>query len=88
VKRGRMQCKDIPDELIIRAIASTPGYWRSWLDVQARFDALMPAVPFTLFVAKVGSMEHRGTVHACVHRAYSGGQCAGRLHLPGECTGC
>lgn len=80
------QCKDIPDETVIRAIASTPGYWRFWREVWPQFEQLLPSVPFNVFVAKVRRLSDRGLVHACVHRGK--GQCRGDLHLPDECRGC
>ena len=91
MKRGRMQCKDIPNELVIRAVVNTRdksafGSWRMWSDVLAEFEALMPGVPEALFFAKVDRMA--ATVHACVHRPYSKGQCRGDVHLAIECRGC
>jgi hypothetical protein len=81
-----MQCKDIPDDLVVRAIAITPGYWRMWSQVWPRFDGLMPDVPYNVFVAKVRRLSQRGLVHACVHDGKR--QCRGDLHLPEECRGC
>ncbi len=88
MKRGQMQCKDIPDELVIQAIVETPGYWRRWSEVWPRFESLMPGVPETLFFAKVDRLTYKDLVHACVHTPYRKGQCRGDLHLPDECQGC
>lgn len=79
-----MQCKDIPDELVIQAITETPGYWRRWSEVWPRFEALMPGVPFKVFVRKVGAMDPR--VHACC--TDKRGTCRGDIHLAEECRGC
>lgn len=93
MKRGRLQCKDIPNDVVIQAIAateekSTYGSWRVWPNVLARFDLLMPDVPRPLLFAKVDRMVGAGQVHACVHRPYNGSQCRGDIHLPEECKGC
>lgn len=90
VKRGRMQCKDIPNELVIRAVLNTRDKtancsWRMWHDVLVQFDLLMPDVPRPLFYAKVDKMRE---VHACVHSPYNKGQCRGDVHLAIECVGC
>lgn len=88
MKNGRLQRKDIPDEIIVQAIAATApvGGWRMWSDVLHQFDQLMPGVPAAVVYAKVDRM--RNVVHACVHRSYSGTQCRGDVHLARECTGC
>lgn len=82
------QCKDIPDDTVIRAIEQTPGYWRNWDQVWPTFEALMPDVPRNLFVAKVRRLSDRGLLHACVHNGGSNDQCRGDIHLPDECKGC
>lgn len=88
-----MQCKDIPNDLVIQAIANTAreargGSWRMWWDVLPAFDRLMPDVPRGLLFAKIDRMAGAGLVHACVHRPYNGDQCRGDVHLPSECRGC
>jgi len=91
VKRGRMQCKDVPNEAVLQAIINTAASghcWRSWDEVLWHFDALMPGVPQALLLAKVDRMAKAGLVHACVHRPYGDGQCRGDVHLPEECRGC
>lgn len=89
MKYGRLQCKDIPPEIVVRAIEATPGpgtsRWRVWGDVLGQFDRLMPGVPVPLVYAKVHKMRE---VHACVHRRYNRPQCRGNVHLAVECTGC
>lgn len=87
MKRGRMQCKDIPDELVVQAVVNTVEKsryrsWRTWWDVLDQFDLLMPGVPRPLFYAKVDKMRE---VHACVHTPYRKGQCRGDVHLAAEC---
>lgn len=56
MKRGRMQCKDIPNDVVIQSVADTPaeghGSWRMWDDVLPRFERLMPGVPEPLIYAK------------------------------------
>lgn len=99
MKRGRLQCKDIPDELVIEAIEkATPPHWwspalygpwtrhtwRNWDRVLLVFNELMPGVPEVLFYAKVDRLDERGKVCACVHRPYRKGQCRGDLHIPKE----
>lgn len=81
-----MQCKDIPDNTVIRAVTVTPGYWRRWAEVWPRFEELMPGVAYNVFVAKVRRLAHRGLLHACVHDGKD--QCRGDIHLPEECKGC
>jgi hypothetical protein len=81
-----MQCKDIPDDTVIRAIEATPGYWRRWEQVWPHFEEIMPDVPYNVFVAKVRRLNQRGLLHACVHDGKD--QCRGDIHLPGECKGC
>lgn len=92
MKRGRMQCKDIPNEAVLQAIANTPidiGHcWRNWNEVLPQFQALMPEVPGALFYAKVDRMAMAGFLHACVHRPYGDAQCRGDVHLVEECRGC
>jgi hypothetical protein len=94
MKRGRMQCKDIPDELVIQAVVNTtekgPGSWRRWDDVWPQFERLLPGVPGPLFYAKVDRMQLRAQprIHACVHTPYRKGQCRGDVHLAEECKGC
>lgn len=87
MKHNRMQCKDIPDDVVIQAILNTPtvsrsSSWRMWREVHAQFEALMPDVPVPLFLAKVDKMR---AVHACIHRPYTKAQCRGDVHLSAEC---
>jgi hypothetical protein len=93
MKRGRMQCKDIPEELVIEAIANTvegARMWRLWEDILPQFELLMPGVPRPLLYAKVDRMQLRAQprVHACVHTPYRKAQCRGDVHLAEECQGC
>jgi hypothetical protein len=81
-----MQCKDVPNDTVIRAVEATPGYWRMWSAVWPTFEELMPGVPYNVFVAKVRRLTERGMLHACVHSGKV--QCRGDIHLPGECRGC
>lgn len=96
---GRMQCKHIPDEVVLRAIRLTPGYWRmhdshpsghdheGWIGV---YDALCRemslTIPRQLYMAKIDKMQRAGKIHACSH--YPSGWCRGDIHLPEECKGC
>ena len=87
MKYGRMQCKDIPDDVVIQAVENvtdkTPNCsWRMLDDVQAQFEALMPGVPAPLLLAKIDKMR---AVHACIHTPYRKGQCRGDVHLATEC---
>lgn len=83
---AKVQCKDIPDEMVINSIKATPGYWRNWDAVWKSFEDFMPEVPINVFVAKMRKLDERGLVHACVHPGKV--QCRGDIHLPDECKGC
>lgn len=71
MKHGRMQCKDIPDEPILRFIGSHDGKWCNWYfeggelgtrNVHAGFP---PGVPDKLLLAKMASLGDRGLVDGC-----------------------
>ncbi len=62
-----MQCKDIPDEPILRFIGSHDGQWCNWYfgndtDVHAAFPA---NVPDKLLLAKMAGLMRRGLVDGC-----------------------
>lgn len=90
-----MQCKDIPDGIVIEAIKATPGLagvgvyldnWRSWTDVLENLNILTPTpIPNRLFLAKISSMEERGIIDACCTRTRN--PCSMRIHLMEECRG-
>jgi hypothetical protein len=62
-----MQCKDIPDEPILRFIASLNGQWGNWYfgnegDVHAAFPS---GVPDKLLLAKMRRLMERELVDGC-----------------------
>lgn len=76
-------CKDIPDEVFLRAVKDSPGHWRTAMDVGAELDrSLGVPVPGNLFWAKAARLIKRGLLHGCPCK------CRGDYHLPEECTGC
>jgi len=79
----RMQCKDIPDAVLLDAIRRTPGTssanWRMRWDVQAEVEVAVGLVPENLFLAKMRRLLARGLVGGCDCG------CRGDYHLPEEC---
>lgn len=71
MKRGRLQCKDIPDEPILRFLAQHQGQWATWFPPTPR--SRMPSVwgcfpegtPEKLVVAKMASLIRRGLSGGC-----------------------
>ena len=79
----RMQCKDIPDAVLLDAIRRSPGTssqnWRMRWDVQAELEVVVGPVPENLFLAKMRRLLARGLVGGCDCG------CRGDYHLPEEC---
>lgn len=77
----RMQCKDIPDDLLLDAVRRTgePGSWRMRWDVQAALEASLGPVPEKLFLAKARKLIVRKLLSGCDCG------CRGDYHLPEEC---
>lgn len=67
MKRGRLQCKDIPTEPILRFIGGHDGAWCNWYFNNARnVHAAFPAgVPDGLLLAKMASLGRLGLVDGC-----------------------
>jgi hypothetical protein len=62
-----MQCKDIPDEPILRFLAQRPGVWHNWNfgnenDVHL---AMPPKTPEKLVLGKMRMLMRRGLVTGC-----------------------
>ena len=62
-----MQCKDIPDEPILRFLAQRPGVWHNWyfgdeLDVR---QAMPRDLPEKLVLGKMRMLMKRGLVGGC-----------------------
>ncbi|MCX5137560.1 hypothetical protein OOK06_36445 [Streptomyces sp. NBC_00340] len=80
----RMQCKDIPDAVLLDAVRRTPGVgggtWRMRWDVQAALDEALGPVPENLFLAKVRRLFAKGLMGGCDCG------CRGDYHLPDECS--
>jgi hypothetical protein len=62
-----MQCKDIPDEPILKFLAIEPKKWHNWyfgdeLDVTR---AMPPGIPEKLILAKMRQLMRRGLVDGC-----------------------
>lgn len=72
-----MQAKDIPDEIMLRAIRSImercPGFgeqprdmlWVSSFDMEATAPVLLPGTPFKVVMAKLRSLIKRGLIAGC-----------------------
>lgn len=62
-----MQCKDIPDEPILRMLAANPERWHNWIfDDEFDVRRAMPAgVPEKLALAKMRGLIQRGLVDGC-----------------------
>jgi hypothetical protein len=62
-----MQCKDIPDEPILRLLAKHPGQWHNWYFGDDRdVHSAMPAnVPEKLVLGKMRMLMRRKLVDGC-----------------------
>ncbi len=66
-----MQCKDIPDEPILRLLAERPGTWHTCWDASGSgaMPTVLPAMPKEclpkLALAKMAMLIRRGLVHGC-----------------------
>lgn len=62
-----MQCKDIPDEPILRFLAQRPGVWHNWyFGDEMDVSQVMPVgLPRKLVLAKMRMMIRRGVVDGC-----------------------
>lgn len=68
MKRGRMQCKDIPDAPVLRFIGSHQGKWCTWGESHSMpsvQDAMPEGTPDKLQLAKVRMLMARGLVDGC-----------------------
>ncbi|MFF4552695.1 hypothetical protein [Streptomyces sp. NPDC001422] len=80
----RMQCKDIPDDVLIGAIRRTKpvtsGGWRMLGHVSDELAATIGWVPRNLLLAKLRKVCDKGQVGGCPCG------CRGDFHLPDECA--
>jgi len=61
------QCKDIPDEPVLRFLAQRPGVWHNWYfgdDKDVR-NAMPADVPEKLVLGKMRMLMRRGLVGGC-----------------------
>jgi hypothetical protein len=68
MKRGRMQCKDIPDEPVLRFVGSHQGKWCTWgesFHMPSVQDAMPSGTPGKLQLAKMRMLMERGLVDGC-----------------------
>lgn len=69
MKKGRLQCKDIPDEDILALLRQRPGVGFSWFDIETGMPsvrkAFPPGCPDNLILAKMRQMIHKGVVEGC-----------------------
>ncbi|MER7761530.1 hypothetical protein [Streptomyces sp. NPDC097619] len=84
----RMQCKDIPDEILCDAVRHTappwplqPGdaRWRMSWDVHDALETVMGPIPERLFRAKIKRLFAKGLLGGCDCG------CRGDFHLTEEC---
>lgn len=61
-----LQCKDIPDRPILEMLAKNPTQWHNWCWTEWNVrDAMPPAIPPKLAIAKMRMMIRRGVVDGC-----------------------
>ena len=64
-----MQCKDIPDEPILRLLAASPGQWHCIGDGYGHMPSVSPGmpsgIPDKLALAKMNMLLRRGLVDGC-----------------------
>ena len=63
-----MQCKDIPDEPILRFLARNPTVWHNWFGDKYENSvthAMPPNTPEKLALGKMRQMIRRGVVDGC-----------------------
>ncbi len=72
MKKGRMQCKDVPDRPILEFLLAAGGEWRfsyslngSEYDARSVLTVMPPGTPRPLAVAKMGTLIRRGLVSGC-----------------------
>ncbi len=63
-----MQCKDIPDEPVLRFLLYHKGKWCNWFEESERsvFNAMPGGIPGNLVHAKMKSLIRRGLVKGCI----------------------
>lgn len=88
MKAGRLQCKDIADDVFMAAVRQTPsatpfGGWRTTWDVHETLETMIGPVPWNLLHAKARNLEAKGLLGGCTCG------CRGDWHAQAECvTGC
>jgi hypothetical protein len=80
----RMQCKDIPDQILIDVIRRTPPVasttsWRMLWAVSNELEATIGPVPYNLLMAKLRKLCDTGKIGGCPCG------CRGDFHLPEDC---
>lgn len=67
MKKGRIQCKDIPDRPILEMLSKNPEKWHNWY-FDDEFDvrrAIPQGLDEKLILAKMGMMIRRKVVAGC-----------------------
>ncbi|MEU7066924.1 hypothetical protein [Streptomyces sp. NPDC046161] len=72
-----MQCKDIPDQLVIEAVASADEGWATTADVWQFLEARIGPVPWNLLLAKLRRLIARRLIDGCACG------CSGGFRIPG-----
>jgi hypothetical protein len=69
VKKGRMQCKDIPTEPILRLLQDNPTEMHKWWNGVDSWPSIRPAFPVDcpdhLLLAKMKQLIRKGLVFGC-----------------------
>ncbi|MFI5831041.1 hypothetical protein ACIA6C_27970 [Streptomyces sp. NPDC051578] len=72
-----MQCKDIPDQLVIEAVASADDGWAITAEVRKFLEARVGPVPWNLLLAKLRRLIARQLIDGCACG------CSGGFRIPG-----
>lgn len=71
MKRGRLQCKDVPDEPILRFLVAQTGIWCNWYEIgdwnnpNGVRHAMPKDVPGHVALRKMQRLIGRGLVDGC-----------------------
>lgn len=77
----KIQCKNLPDQLIIELVAwqTRSGPWTNYWSLHEALGG-EDVVPFQVVRAKINQLDKRNLVHGC--HATSRVPCGGQLHIP------
>lgn len=69
MKKGKLQCKDIPELPILQLLAKLEGKWATWYEDIGIMPSVRPAfppdIPEKLIRAKMNSLIRTGFVDGC-----------------------